>query len=65
MKTLKNMVPCIFFFFKEEKVKMSLNKLIREYKKLLYNSLTKVIEENMKDCYQSKIRNHDIYNMVV
>ena len=64
-KMFKNIVPCIVFFFKEETVKMRLNEIIREYKKLLYNSLTEVIEENMKDCYQSKIRNHDIYTLVV
>ena len=65
MKTLENIVPCIVFFSKEEKVKIRLNEIIREYKKLVYNSLTTTIEENMKDCYQSKIRNHDIYNPVV
>ncbi|XP_073351209.1 nuclear GTPase SLIP-GC-like [Pagrus major] len=42
----------IFLKTEEETVKMRLNKIIREYKKLLYNSLTKIIEEKMQDCYQ-------------
>ncbi|XP_030262970.1 nuclear GTPase SLIP-GC-like [Sparus aurata] len=41
-----------FLKTEEEKVKMRLNESIRECKKLVYNSLTKIIEENMKDCYQ-------------
>ncbi|KAM8723461.1 nuclear GTPase SLIP-GC-like [Acanthopagrus schlegelii] len=42
----------MFLKTEEEKVKMRLNEIIREYKKLVYNSLTTTIEENMKDCYQ-------------
>ena len=53
------------FFSKEEKIKNVLNKTIREYKKTVYKSLTTTIEESMQDCYQRKIEDRDIYNLVV
>ena len=45
------------YLFKEEKVKTKLNKDIRGRKKTIYRSLMETVEENMKDCYQSKNNN--------
>ncbi|KAM8723458.1 nuclear GTPase SLIP-GC-like isoform 2-T2 [Acanthopagrus schlegelii] len=42
----------IFLKTEEEKVKMVLSKIIREKKKIVYNSLTTTMEANMQDCYQ-------------
>lgn len=42
----------IFLKTEEEKMKTKLNKIIRERKKTIYNSLTETIEEKMLDCYE-------------
>ncbi|XP_022608136.1 nuclear GTPase SLIP-GC-like isoform X2 [Seriola dumerili] len=41
-----------FLQTEEEKIKMKLNKKIRERKKTIYSSLTETIEANMHDCYK-------------
>lgn len=40
-----------FLKTEEEKIKLKLNKVIRDRKKTIYNSLTETIEENMQTCY--------------
>ncbi|XP_054860871.1 nuclear GTPase SLIP-GC-like isoform X1 [Amphiprion ocellaris] len=42
----------IFLKTEEEKIKTKLNKIIRERKKTIYNSLTETIVEKMLDCYK-------------
>ncbi|XP_049926287.1 nuclear GTPase SLIP-GC-like [Epinephelus moara] len=42
----------IFLKTEEEKMKTKLNKIIREQKKTIYNSLMETIEENMQECYE-------------
>ncbi|KAM4716439.1 nuclear GTPase SLIP-GC-like [Anableps anableps] len=42
----------IFLRTQEEKLKKKLNKMIRDQKKIMYNSLTKTIEETMQECYK-------------
>uniref|UniRef100_A0A3P8SKJ2 Dynamin N-terminal domain-containing protein n=1 Tax=Amphiprion percula TaxID=161767 RepID=A0A3P8SKJ2_AMPPE len=42
----------IFLKTEEEKIKTKLNKIIREHKKTIYNSLTETIVEKMLDCYK-------------
>ncbi|KAL7379363.1 hypothetical protein ABVT39_026609 [Epinephelus coioides] len=51
----------IFLKTEEEKMKTKLNKIIREQKKMIYNSLMETIEENMKECYReaSEVRGRD------
>lgn len=51
-----NLLIYIYFLFKEEKIKTKLNNIIRERKKKIYSSLTSTIEENMQECYESKIK---------
>ncbi|XP_041860655.1 nuclear GTPase SLIP-GC-like isoform X2 [Melanotaenia boesemani] len=41
-----------FLNTEEEKIKKELNKIILDGKKIIYNSLTKKIEEIMEDCYK-------------
>ncbi|MEQ2258200.1 hypothetical protein XENORESO_010944 [Xenotaenia resolanae] len=45
-----------FLKTEEEKIKSELNKIIRNGKKTVYNSLTKTIEETMKECYKDAAR---------
>ncbi|XP_049418340.1 nuclear GTPase SLIP-GC-like isoform X2 [Epinephelus fuscoguttatus] len=42
----------IFLKTEEEKMKTKLNKIIREQKKMIYNSLMETIEDNMQECYE-------------
>ncbi|XP_023279039.1 nuclear GTPase SLIP-GC-like isoform X2 [Seriola lalandi dorsalis] len=41
-----------FLQTEEEKIKMKLNKKIREHKKTIFSSLTGTIEANLRDCYK-------------
>ncbi|XP_014861725.1 PREDICTED: nuclear GTPase SLIP-GC-like isoform X2 [Poecilia mexicana] len=41
-----------FLKTEEEKIKTKLNKIIRDNKKVIYMSLTKTVEEIMKECYE-------------
>ncbi|XP_005809347.1 nuclear GTPase SLIP-GC [Xiphophorus maculatus] len=41
-----------FLKTEEEKLKTKLNKMIRDNKKVIYMSLTKTVEEIMKECYE-------------
>ncbi|XP_007573113.1 nuclear GTPase SLIP-GC-like [Poecilia formosa] len=41
-----------FLKTEEEKIQSELNKVIRDRKKTVYNSLTKTIEESMQECYK-------------
>ncbi|XP_014910966.1 nuclear GTPase SLIP-GC-like isoform X1 [Poecilia latipinna] len=41
-----------FLKTEEEKIKTKLNKMIRDNKKVIYMSLTKTVEEIMKECYE-------------
>ncbi len=46
---------------KEEKIKTTLDEIIRERKKTIYSSLTETIEKNMQDCYDSKIKDLNMH----
>lgn len=59
------LIYTLFSLSKEEKIKTKLNKIIREYKKTIYSSLTTTIEETMEESYQSQIDDRDIYNLTL
>lgn len=46
-------------------MKTKLNKEIRDRKKKIYNSLTERIEKSMKECYESKTEDHDVYDLIL
>lgn len=52
----------IYFLSKETKIKIKLNKTIRNRKKEIYRSLAETIKENMEGCYKSTKEESDIYN---
>ncbi len=55
----------MFYLSQEEKVKTKLNKIIRDDKKAIYGSLTRTIEKNMQESYESKIKHLNKRNLTL
>lgn len=60
------LIYILFSLLQEETIKMEINKCVQKEKKKVYNSVYTTIDEVMKECYKSKIEDHEVvYNQTV